>query len=101
MSDFFFFFYKKLKPKLKMGHLGKGKLSGKNAAAQAASNIRRRRTRCKKCEPCTRQECAECHFCKDMKKFGGPGRMKQSCISRQCMAVSILIFTFLKVKFLY
>lgn len=77
---------KKLKPKLKMGHLGKGKLSGKNAAAQAASNIRRRRTRCKKCEPCTRQECAECHFCKDMKKFGGPGRMKQSCISRQCMA---------------
>ncbi|CAI9734561.1 lysine-specific demethylase 2A-like isoform X3 [Octopus vulgaris] len=77
---------KKLKPKLKMGHMGKGKLSGKNAAAQAASNIRRRRTRCKKCEPCTRQECAECHFCKDMKKFGGPGRMKQSCISRQCMA---------------
>uniref|UniRef100_A0A8D2N9H3 Lysine-specific demethylase 2B n=1 Tax=Zonotrichia albicollis TaxID=44394 RepID=A0A8D2N9H3_ZONAL len=27
-----------------------------------------------------------CHFCKDMKKFGGPGRMKQSCIMRQCIA---------------
>ncbi len=34
-----------------------------------------------------RTECGECHFCKDMKKFGGPGRMKQSCIMRQCIAV--------------
>lgn len=45
-----------------------------------------RRVRCKKCEPCTRTDCGECHFCKDMRKFGGPGRMKQTCISRQCMA---------------
>ncbi|CAL1290006.1 unnamed protein product [Larinioides sclopetarius] len=51
-----------------------------------SSNARRRRTRCKKCEACLRADCGECHFCKDMKKFGGPGRMKQSCISRQCMA---------------
>ncbi|XP_064613441.1 lysine-specific demethylase 2A-like isoform X2 [Liolophura sinensis] len=54
---------------------------GKNAAGN-----RRRRTRCKKCPACVRGDCGECHFCKDMKKFGGPGRMKQSCISRQCMA---------------
>ncbi|KAG7234933.1 hypothetical protein INR49_003574, partial [Caranx melampygus] len=33
-----------------------------------------------------RTECGECHFCKDMKKFGGPGRMKQSCLLRQCTA---------------
>ncbi|KAI1293603.1 Lysine-specific demethylase 2B [Halotydeus destructor] len=46
---------------------------------------RRRRTRCKKCDACVRADCSECHFCKDMKKFGGPGRMKQSCIARQCM----------------
>ncbi|KAG5834900.1 hypothetical protein ANANG_G00266470 [Anguilla anguilla] len=39
-----------------------------------------------KCEACMRTECGECHFCKDMKKFGGPGRMKQSCIMRQCIA---------------
>lgn len=25
-----------------------------------------------------------------MKKFGGPGRMKQSCVLRQCLAVSDL-----------
>jgi len=48
--------------------------------------IRRRRVRCKKCEACTRTECRECNFCKDMKKFGGLGKMKQTCKSRQCMA---------------
>lgn len=52
----------------------------------ANDNSRRRRTRCKKCDSCVRADCGECHFCKDMKKFGGPGRMKQSCIARQCMA---------------
>ncbi|KAM9329343.1 lysine-specific demethylase 2B [Gastrophryne carolinensis] len=51
-----------------------------------SSGARRRRTRCRKCEACLRTECGECHFCKDMKKFGGPGRMKQSCIMRQCIA---------------
>ncbi|CAD5110794.1 DgyrCDS159 [Dimorphilus gyrociliatus] len=44
-----------------------------------------RRVRCKKCEPCTRTDCGECHFCRDMRKFGGLGRMKQTCVSRQCM----------------
>ncbi|XP_031172845.1 lysine (K)-specific demethylase 2Ba isoform X2 [Sander lucioperca] len=53
---------------------------------RSASGARRRRTRCRKCEACLRTECGECHFCKDMKKFGGPGRMKQSCIMRQCIA---------------
>uniref|UniRef100_A0A8C1VW68 Lysine (K)-specific demethylase 2Ba n=1 Tax=Cyprinus carpio TaxID=7962 RepID=A0A8C1VW68_CYPCA len=53
---------------------------------RTSSGARRRRTRCRKCEACVRTECGECHFCKDMKKFGGPGRMKQSCIMRQCIA---------------
>uniref|UniRef100_A0A8C5AEB8 [histone H3]-dimethyl-L-lysine(36) demethylase n=1 Tax=Gadus morhua TaxID=8049 RepID=A0A8C5AEB8_GADMO len=55
-------------------------------AGRAASGSRRRRTRCRRCEACTRSECGACHFCNDMKKFGGPGRMKQSCIMRQCIA---------------
>uniref|UniRef100_T1JN42 [histone H3]-dimethyl-L-lysine(36) demethylase n=1 Tax=Strigamia maritima TaxID=126957 RepID=T1JN42_STRMM len=62
---------------------GKSKGSG---SSKGNSSARRRRTRCKKCEACLRTDCGECHFCKDMRKFGGPGRMKQSCISRQCMA---------------
>uniref|UniRef100_A0A8C9YX93 Lysine-specific demethylase 2B n=1 Tax=Sander lucioperca TaxID=283035 RepID=A0A8C9YX93_SANLU len=56
------------------------------SASRGTSGARRRRTRCRKCEACLRTECGECHFCKDMKKFGGPGRMKQSCIMRQCIA---------------
>ncbi|KAI4897901.1 hypothetical protein NFI96_023114 [Prochilodus magdalenae] len=51
-----------------------------------SSSARRRRTRCRQCEACVRTECGQCHFCKDMRKFGGPGRMKQTCILRQCIA---------------
>ncbi|XP_071945261.1 lysine-specific demethylase 2A-like isoform X2 [Antedon mediterranea] len=49
-------------------------------------SARRRRTRCRNCDNCLRSDCGQCNFCKDMKKFGGPGRMKQSCINRQCLA---------------
>ncbi|XP_059168236.1 lysine-specific demethylase 2A-like isoform X2 [Physella acuta] len=76
---------KKKQQKLKLGY--KTFKTAKTAkGSSSSSSIRRRRTRCKKCEACTREECGECTFCKDMKKFGGPGRMKQTCISRQCMA---------------
>ena len=76
----------KMKQKAKLlgtSHVAKG--TGKSSKG---SGDRHRRVRCKKCEPCTRDDCRECNFCKDMKKYGGPGRMKQSCISRQCLAVS-------------
>uniref|UniRef100_A0A8C6YFN0 Lysine-specific demethylase 2B n=1 Tax=Naja naja TaxID=35670 RepID=A0A8C6YFN0_NAJNA len=70
------------RPKGKLGPSSAVKL----AANRTTAGARRRRTRCRKCEACLRTECGECHFCKDMKKFGGPGRMKQSCIMRQCIA---------------
>ncbi|XP_068101195.1 lysine-specific demethylase 2B isoform X4 [Hyperolius riggenbachi] len=70
------------RPKGKIATSPAVKLSTNRTSAGA----RRRRTRCRKCEACLRTECGECHFCKDMKKFGGPGRMKQSCIMRQCIA---------------
>lgn len=50
---------------------------------------RRRRVRCHRCEPCTRDDCGECKYCKDMKKFGGTGISKQCCLSKQCLAVSV------------
>lgn len=50
-----------------------------------SSGPRRRRTRCKKCEACTRTDCGECCYCQDMVKFGGSGRAKQTCLMRQCM----------------
>ncbi|CAG5921326.1 unnamed protein product [Menidia menidia] len=70
------------RPKPKMGTSSAVKLPSN----RSSSGARRRRTRCRKCEACLRTECGGCHFCKDMKKFGGPGRMKQSCIMRQCIA---------------
>lgn len=79
----------KKKPKPRIGPpSGKGssKTGGGRGSEKDKNGARRRRTRCKKCEACLRADCGDCHFCKDMKKFGGPGRMKQSCISRQCMA---------------
>jgi hypothetical protein len=51
---------------------------------------RRRRVRCHGCEPCTRDDCGECKYCKDMKKFGGTGISKQCCLSKQCLAVWVL-----------
>lgn len=61
-------------------------VSPSKTKSTTSDSARRRRTRCKKCDACVRADCGECHFCKDMKKFGGPGRMKQSCIARQCTA---------------
>eukprot|EP00057_Strongylocentrotus_purpuratus_P017252 XP_011671726.1 PREDICTED: lysine-specific demethylase 2B isoform X2 [Strongylocentrotus purpuratus] len=52
---------------------------------KALTMNRKRRTRCKQCANCTRADCGECNFCIDMKKYGGPGKMKQSCIMRQCL----------------
>ncbi|TKS79072.1 Lysine-specific demethylase 2B [Collichthys lucidus] len=66
--------------------MGTSSAAVKLPSNRSSSGARRRRTRCRKCEACLRTECGECHFCKDMKKFGGPGRMKQSCIMRQCIA---------------
>ncbi|XP_023272562.1 lysine-specific demethylase 2A [Seriola lalandi dorsalis] len=53
------------------------------------SALRRRRVRCKRCAACCRKECGNCQYCHDMRKFGGPGRMKKSCIMRQCLAPAL------------
>ncbi|ELT93702.1 hypothetical protein CAPTEDRAFT_226024 [Capitella teleta] len=58
----------------------------KQKGQNKSSATRRRRVRCRACEPCTRDDCRECSFCKDMKKYGGPGRMKQTCFCRQCIS---------------
>ncbi|BFZ04644.1 hypothetical protein BsWGS_07683 [Bradybaena similaris] len=76
---------KKKTQKLKHGYKSSKTIKG----SVASSSVRKRRTRCKKCEACTRTECGECTYCRDMKKFGGPGRMKQTCVSRQCMAPTL------------
>ncbi|XP_059815503.1 lysine-specific demethylase 2B-like [Hypanus sabinus] len=59
---------------------------GRPPVVRGGPGSRRRRRRCKQCAACRRRECGLCHYCRDMKKFGGPGRMKQSCVLRQCEA---------------
>ncbi|EHB16959.1 Lysine-specific demethylase 2B [Heterocephalus glaber] len=73
------------RPKGKLGPSSTVKLAA-NQTTQTTAGARRHWTRCRKCEACLRAECRECYFCKDMKKFGGPGWMKQSCIMWQCIA---------------
>ena len=43
-----------------------------------------RKKRCGQCHGCTLPDCAKCSYCKDMRKFGGPGRKKKGCIQRKC-----------------
>uniref|UniRef100_A0A8C7RBB6 CXXC-type zinc finger protein 1 n=1 Tax=Oncorhynchus mykiss TaxID=8022 RepID=A0A8C7RBB6_ONCMY len=52
---------------------------------RCGSNVKRSARMCGECEPCLRTEdCATCDFCKDMKKFGGPNKIRQKCRFRQC-----------------
>uniref|UniRef100_A0A672PPF8 CXXC-type zinc finger protein 1 n=1 Tax=Sinocyclocheilus grahami TaxID=75366 RepID=A0A672PPF8_SINGR len=49
------------------------------------SQIKRSARMCGECEACMRTEdCGLCDFCKDMKKFGGPNKIRQKCRLRQC-----------------
>ena len=59
--------------------------SDKSPNKKAASGNRRRRVRCKTCEACMGGDCKACVYCKDMTKYGGPGRMKQTCEKRRCL----------------
>uniref|UniRef100_A0A8C5EVY1 CXXC-type zinc finger protein 1 n=1 Tax=Gouania willdenowi TaxID=441366 RepID=A0A8C5EVY1_GOUWI len=49
------------------------------------ANIKRSARMCGECVACLRTEdCGQCDFCKDMKKFGGPSKIRQKCRTRQC-----------------
>uniref|UniRef100_A0A3Q3EW76 CXXC finger protein 1 n=1 Tax=Kryptolebias marmoratus TaxID=37003 RepID=A0A3Q3EW76_KRYMA len=55
------------------------------ADRRRGSQIKRSARMCGECEACLRTEdCALCDFCKDMKKFGGPNKIRQKCRLRQC-----------------
>ncbi|KAG5451025.1 CXXC-type zinc finger protein 1 [Clonorchis sinensis] len=44
---------------------------------------------CGNCRGCVRQEdCGQCDYCLDRRKFGGPNRMRQKCRLRQCVGSS-------------
>ena len=45
--------------------------------------------RCGQCEGCRTSDCTTCKYCKDKKKFGGPGRLKKPCAKRFCTAKTV------------
>ena len=55
----------------------------------------KRKHRCGECVGCLANECRKCRFCLDMPKYGGSGRLRQACIKRKCIAVS-LFFSYVK-----
>ncbi|KAI0215588.1 CXXC-type zinc finger protein 1 [Lamellibrachia satsuma] len=64
---------------------------GRCEYCKANSNKKKSSRRCGKCEACHRTEdCSTCDFCKDMKKFGGPNRIRQKCRLRQCHNLGLL-----------
>ena len=50
------------------------------AAQIQGGKITKKRLRCGKCSNCLVPDCGTCVYCKDMKKYGGPGIKKQSCM---------------------
>uniref|UniRef100_A0A3P8WRC8 CXXC finger protein 1 n=2 Tax=Cynoglossus semilaevis TaxID=244447 RepID=A0A3P8WRC8_CYNSE len=55
------------------------------ADKRRVSQIKRSARMCGECDACLRTEdCGQCDFCKDMKKFGGPNKIRQKCRLRQC-----------------
>ena len=43
---------------------------------------------CGDCEACHAPNCEVCIYCRDMKKYGGSGRLKQKCLQRLCRRVT-------------
>ncbi|XP_074645336.1 CXXC-type zinc finger protein 1-like isoform X2 [Tubulanus polymorphus] len=59
---------------------------------RSAANRKKSTRRCGECIACHRKvDCARCDFCKDMKKFGGPNRIRQKCRLRQCINFGLLL----------
>jgi F-box/leucine-rich repeat protein 10/11 len=56
----------------------------------SAAGNRRRRVRCKACDACMGGDCKFCVYCKDMTKYGGPGRMKQTCEKVSVLSLCIV-----------
>lgn len=55
---------------------------------------KKHKRRCGECTACLREDdCGQCRFCHDMRKFGGVGRLRQKCIKRQCYRFSRLLYS--------
>ena len=71
----------------------RNKIKGKQGLSSGKKSSKKHSRRCGACIACLREDdCKKCRFCKDMPKYGGPGRMRQKCIKRQCHKLSRILY---------
>ena len=63
------------------------KSTDENVEKANEGTSRKRARACGECEACHAVDCLRCVYCKDMRKYGGPGRLKQKCKAKQCTAM--------------
>ena len=51
---------------------------------QSSDGRSSKKKRCGRCQERRMPDCGTCKFCRDKKKFGGPGKLKKSCVKRHC-----------------
>lgn len=56
--------------------------SGRPSLPKTKVEKKRRKFRCNLCNSCRVKDCRKCAACRDMKKYGGPQRLKQACSQR-------------------
>ena len=60
---------------------------------QPSKRASKSKRRCEECEACMREtDCRKCRFCCDIKNYGGPGKLRQKCIKRQCLKLSRILY---------
>ena len=74
---------------------GRAAVRPRRAPVTSAKKTGKKHTRrCGECPACLLEDdCGKCRFCRDMRKFGGLGRLRQKCIKRQCYRFSRLLYS--------
>ena len=62
----------------------------KSCSTSGPSHLKKERVPCKICQACISPDCGKCHYCMDMLKFGGSGKLRQSCQMRLCLQPLLL-----------
>ena len=60
---------------------------GKLTQSQQSAINAKKKKKCGTCDNCKMANCGNCVTCKDMKSFGGEGKMKQACKMRKCVYI--------------
>jgi len=57
-----------------------------SSPAESPSTKKRKQGCCGECDACLREDCRQCSYCLDMRKYGGPNKLRKRCLYRRCTA---------------